>query len=224
MNKIPKKELKQFLEQKVKSYNTIGFIADDPIQIPHGFSKKEDIEISAFLTATLAWGKRAIIIRNCTQLMDMMDNAPYDFILNATKSDLLLFEKFVHRTFNSIDCIYFIKALKQIYKHEGGLENVFATSFHSSGDFAWSIHQWRNLFLSYQSPQRTAKHFADPVNNSSAKRICMFLRWMIRKDNCGVDFGIWKSCEPSILYAPLDLHSGRVARMLGLLSRKQDDW
>ncbi len=224
MKSIPHKELRAFLDQKVASYNTPLFIEDDPISIPHLFTKKEDIEISGFITATLAWGQRPVIIRNCIWLMEQMDNAPHDFIRNFKKSDLRPFQKFVHRTFNSTDCLYFLHALQQIYTKEGGLENAFSKYYSKSQDFAIAISELRTLFLSFKSEHRTAKHFADPLKNAGAKRLCMYLRWMIRNDKNGVDFGIWKACSPAILHAPLDLHSGRVARSLGLLSRKQDDW
>jgi uncharacterized protein (TIGR02757 family) len=218
-------QLKEFLNDQVAIFNRPDFIPIDPISIPHRFTQKEDIEISGFLTATIAWGQRPVILKNATRLMQLMDDAPHDFILNAVSSDFKIFNPFVHRTFNGDDCIYFLQALQSIYKKQGGLETLFADALKKSeGDMAKAIHLARAAFFSFRLPGRTAKHFADPIRNSSAKRINMYLRWMVRNDKRGVDFGIWKKIKPSQLYCPLDVHSGRVARELGLLSRKQDDW
>jgi uncharacterized protein (TIGR02757 family) len=216
--------LKEFLDEQTARFNVHSFIDSDPICVPHRFSKKEDREISGFLTATLAWGQRPIILRNASLLMEWMDHAPADFILNHSPSERRPFKKFVHRTFNGEDAVYFLKALQQLYKNHGGLENTFQNALKSSSGTGEAIHKWRKLFLSFNSPTRTAKHFADPLANSSAKRLCMFLRWMVRKDANQVDFGIWKKISAASLYAPLDLHSGKTARELGLLQRKQDDW
>lgn len=217
--------IKSFLEEKGDLYNRPEFITVDPISIPHQFSKKEDIEITAFLTATIAWGQRATILKNASRLMQMMDNAPLEFILNHTKNDLKPFSKFVHRTFNGIDCIYFIQSLQNIYKKYGGLESVFTVYLKKKDtDPGNAIHQFRKIFFALPYPSRTKKHIADPLANSSSKRICMFLRWMVRKDKRGVDFGIWKNIKMNQLACPLDLHSARVARSLGLLERKQNDW
>jgi len=218
-------KLKEFLDELVATYNSPEFIKEDPISIPQSFSRKEDIEISGFLAATIAWGQRPVILKNALRMMELMDAAPYDFIQNATATDFKRFNTFVHRTFNGIDCIYFLKALQHIYKKHGGLEKLFSEALNQSeGDMANAIHLARETFFSRQQPDRTAKHFADPLRNSSAKRICMYLRWMVRKDKRGVDFGIWNSIQASQLYCPLDVHSGRIARELGLLSRTQDDW
>jgi len=217
--------IKEFLDENVAIFNAPAFITNDPISIPHFFSKNEDIEISAFLTATIAWGQRPVILKNAKRLMLLMDEAPHDFILNATNADFNNFKTFVHRTFNGEDVLYFLRALQHIYKNHGGLESLFDVALlQSGGDMAQAIHHARSTFFSHRLPGRTAKHFADPLRNSSAKRINMFLRWMVRKDQCGVDFGIWEKIKPSQLYCPLDVHSGRVARELGLLSRKQNDW
>ncbi len=218
-------DLKEFLDDLVDVYNTVDFIKDDPISIPRLFSVKEDIEISGFLAATIAWGQRPVILKNSLRMLELMDAAPHDFIRNATALDFKRFNTFVHRTFNGTDCIYFLKGLQNIYKSHGGLETLFSDSLkQSDGDMALAIHNARTTFLSHRQPERTAKHFADPLRNSSAKRICMFLRWMVRKDKRGVDFGIWKTIKPSQLYCPLDIHSGRVARELNLLHRNQNDW
>lgn len=215
-------ELKEFLDEKVAFYNNPDFIKSDPIQIPHLFSLKEDIEIAGFLSATISWGNRTMIIRNSHKMMDLLGNSPYDFVMSHCENDLEKLQGFVHRTFNGIDFTTFIKGLQHIYKNHGGLENVFAR--HQQNDsLQQSIHEFRKLFFEIGHVHRTQKHISDPLKNSAAKRINMFLRWMIRNDDKGVDFGIWKSIQPSALSCPLDVHSGNVARKLGLLFRKQND-
>ncbi|PQL94453.1 TIGR02757 family protein [Apibacter adventoris] len=216
-------DLKSFLEEKVEQYNHIKFIDTDPIQIPHRFSQKEDIEIAGFLTATIAWGNRKSIIKNANRIIEFMDNSPYDFVLNHTNKDLLKINGNIHRTFNSVDLQFFIKSLKNIYINYGGLENVFAARQQEKNTF-YLIERFRNIFFELQHFNRTQKHISNPVKNSSAKRINMFLRWMVRKDNKGVDLGIWNSISPSQLVCPLDVHSGNVARKLDLIQRKQNDW
>jgi len=215
-------ELKDFLNAKVIQYNNPKFIESDPIQIPHQFTVKEDVEISAFLTATIAWGNRKMIIRNANRMMELMSNNPHDFILNHKEHHLEKLEDFVHRTFNSIDFVYFIKALQHIYKNHNGLEAVFS-AYADTKSTQPAIHQLKKVFFELEHPQRTQKHISDPIKGSAAKRINMFLRWMVRKDNAGVDFGIWNTLSPSSLSCPLDVHSGNVARKLGLLTRKQND-
>ena len=217
------KELKQFLNEKVSQYNQPKFIESDPIQIPHQFSKKEDIEIAAFLTATIAWGKRPMIIKNANKMMAIMENSPHDFILNYQQKDLDKINNFVHRTFNITDFTFFIKALRNIYQNHDGLESVFSKNIQDN-TMQNSIHQFKKVFFEIEHPIRTTKHVSDPMKGSAAKRINMYLRWMVRQDNKGVDFGIWKSISPAVLSCPLDVHSGNVARKLGLLTRKQNDW
>ena len=220
MNNI---ELKEFLDSKVLEYNNPKFIESDPIQIPHQFSLKEDIEISGFLTATIAWGKRKMIIRNANRMVELMGNSPYDFVMNHKEHHLENFEGFVHRTFNEIDFTFFIKSLKNIYTNHGGLERIFS-QFPEDFTHKRAIHQFKKIFFEISHQQRSTKHVSDPMKGSASKRINMFLRWMVRNDNCGVDFGIWKNTPMSKLSCPLDVHSGNVARKLGLLSRKQNDW
>ncbi len=215
-------ELKEFLEAKVEQYNHPSFIGSDPIQIPHQFSKKEDIEIAGFLTATISWGNRKSIITNANKMMVMLDHSPFDFVKNYEPSDLEKLRSFVHRTFNDDDFIQFIKSLNHIYKNHNGLEALF--SKHSEEySTQGAIHQFKNHFFEIDHLRRTQKHVSDPLKNSAAKRINMFLRWMVRTDNNGVDFGIWKKLSPAQLSCPLDVHSGNVARSLGLLQRKQND-
>ena len=216
------KDLKEFLDAKAEQYNNVRFIESDPIQIPHEFSKKEDIEIAGFLTATIAWGNRKSIINNARQMMVLLDNTPHDFIMHHTQPELERLLPFVHRTFNGDDFIQFVTSLKHIYTNHDGLESVFHK--HSESDsLQTAISELKTLFFEKPHLQRTRKHVSDPLNNSAAKRINMFLRWMVRHDNAGVDFGIWKSLSPNQLSCPLDVHSGNVARKLGLLSRKQND-
>ena len=215
-------ELKEFLDFKVKQYNTPEFITSDPIQIPHQFSKKEDIEIAGFLTATISWGNRKSILKNANRLMQLLDNVPHDFVLNHEGQDLEKLQQFVHRTFNSTDLIYFIKALQNIYNNHNGMEFLF-TKHAQPKTLQPAIHEFKKVFFELPHEKRTEKHVSDPLKNSAAKRINMFLRWLIRKDNFGVDFGIWKSISTAALSCPLDVHSGNVARKLDLLHRKQND-
>ncbi len=217
-------DLRDFLETKYNFYNQSYFIHNDPIAIPHSFTLKEDIEISGFLVATIAWGQRSTILRNGNRLIELMDNSPYDFVLNFKPKDLKVFDTFVHRTFNSIDCKYFLIALQHIYRRKGGLNKVFLDSLNVHNcNIGLAISTFRQTFFSLSYPKRSLKHISDPTKNSSAKRICMFLRWMVRRDK-NVDFGIWTNISPGILAIPLDIHTGRVSRSLGLLERKQNDW
>lgn len=219
---MKKAQLKEFLDEKVILYNNPKFIESDPIQIPHLFTLKEDIEIAGFLVATIAWGNRKSIINNSHKLMEIMENSPYDFVMNFTDDKSEILDGFVHRTFNSDDLSYFMKSLKNIYRNHNGLENVFAR--HSQKDsMQAAIHHFKKTFFELPHLPRTQKHISDPLKNSAAKRINMFLRWMVRNDNAGVDFGIWKSISPSQLSCPLDVHSGNVARKLNLLKRKHND-
>ena len=217
-----KSELKEFLDEKVIQYNTLDFIDSDPIQIPHQFVVKEDIEISAFLTATIAWGNRKMIINNSKRMMDMLGNSPYDFVMSHTELQLENVEDFVHRTFNNADFVTFIKALQHIYNVHGGLEMAFGKN-QQPLSMQPSISEFKKLFFEVNHQPRTMKHVSDPMQGSAAKRINMFLRWMVRQDLKGVDFGIWKSIPTAALSCPLDVHSGNVARKLGLLTRKQND-
>lgn len=222
---LPAEQLREFLEEKYRQYNRPEFIETDPISVPHLFTQKEDREIIGFLTATLAWGQRPTILRNARQLALWMDDAPHEFILSFTSKDLKPFQSFVHRTFNGTDAVFFLKSLQRIYRQYGSLEYVFAEGLRENNhSLAYGIHHFRNKFFTLQHASRTEKHIADPLRNSSAKRICMFLRWMVRKDKSGVDFGIWNTLSAAWLQPPLDLHSGATARNLGLLTRNQNDW
>jgi len=215
-------QLREFLDEKVQQYNNPNFIELDPIQIPHMYSAKEDIEISGFLAATISWGNRTSILKSSKRMMELMGNSPYDFIMHHKDEHLKKMDGFVHRTFNSTDLITFIEALKYLYQHQNGLEGVF-TKYKTVKSIQPAIHQLNKVFFTVPHLQRTRKHLPDPLSGSAAKKINMYLRWMIRKDNCSVDFGIWKNISPSILSCPLDVHSGNVSRKLGLLKRKQND-
>ncbi|MEN8204265.1 MAG: TIGR02757 family protein [Bacteroidota bacterium] len=216
--------LKEFLDQKADLYNTPAFIKTDPIQVPHQYSEARDIEISAFLTATIAWGQKTTIISNARKLLSWMPGGPYEFLMAAGNEEMERFIPFVHRTFNGLDCIYFLKSLRHIYRHYGDLRTVFENSYHASGDLWYSITEFRKLFFEHADPGRSSKHVADVSRGASAKRINMFLRWMVRRDMRGVDFGLWEDIPMHALYIPLDVHTGNVARKLGLLQRKQNDW
>lgn len=219
---MTKAELKEFLDAKVLEYNHPKFLEDDPIQIPHQFTGKEDIEISAFLTATIAWGNRKSIINNASKLMGLMGNTPYDFVINHTDDDLEELRSFVHRTFNGIDLVCFVTSLKHIYKNHGGLEAIF-TEHQTKDSMQPAISKFKEVFFELPHQSRTQKHVSDPNKGSAAKRINMFLRWMVRDNDTGVDFGLWKKINPGKLSCPLDVHSGNVARKLKLLKRKQND-
>ena len=219
---MTKAELKEFLDAKVLEYNHPKFLEDDPLQIPHLYNQKEDIEISAFLTANIAWGNRKSIINNATRLMGLMGNTPYDFVMNHSQDDLDVLSPFVHRTFNGTDLGYFVTSLQNIYKNHGGLEAVFS-EYQGKDTMQPAISNFKELFFELPHQNRTQKHVSDPNKGSAAKRINMFLRWMVRDNSTGVDFGLWKDISPAKLSCPLDVHSGNVARKLNLLKRKQND-
>jgi uncharacterized protein (TIGR02757 family) len=217
-------ELKDFLEEKVLQYNRPSFIDSDPIQVPHKFERPEDIEISAFLTASIAWGQRKTIISNAQKLMKMLDQAPYAFIKEASEKDFNMMDKFVHRTFQREDMIFFLKSLQNIYKKHGGLRNIFEKSYLKSHSVKDSLISFRKVFFEIPHLSRTEKHISDVLKNSAAKRLNLFLMWMVRNDNNGVHFGLWKKISPAALFIPLDVHMGKVSRSFGLLKRKINDW
>ena len=222
--KLTNEDLKIFLDFKYDQYNRPEYISDDPISIPHRFSQKEDIEIAAFLTSVISWGKRKSIINSAHQLMKLMDDSPWQFIKYSSNKEIMQCGKFFHRTFNGMDCIYFVESLKNIYKKHGGLENIFTNPISSGKTMKESIVDFRRLFLELRHPRHVEKHLSNPLKNSSAKRLNMFLRWMVRNDKRGIDFGLWQSIPASMLYCPLDVHTGRIGRKLGLLNRNSNDW
>lgn len=212
------KKLKSYLDQKVALYNAADFIATDPIQIPHRFSKQQDIEIAALFAATIAWGNRKSIITNASKLMELMDNAPFEFVTQHKASDLARFQSFVHRTFNGDDVLFFIEVLKTVYAQYDSLQYVFV-----GPNGMEAIEHFRNFAFSIPHLKRSEKHISSPAKKSAAKRLNMFLRWMVRKDEFQIDFGIWNTLQPKDLYLPLDVHTATVARKLGILTRKQND-
>jgi len=214
------------LEQKAEQYNRPEFIPNDPITIPHRFSKKQDIEIMGFWAAVLAWGQRKTIINKCLELCELMDNAPHDFIMNHQESDLKKFLLFKHRTFNATDTLYFLHFFQNYYKNHDSLENAFSDHISKSDTTIENgLIGFHDLFCNSENfPLRTRKHIATPLRKSSCKRLNMFLRWMVRKDDKGVDFGIWQNISPSQLVCPCDVHVDRIARLLGLIKRPVTDW
>jgi uncharacterized protein (TIGR02757 family) len=223
METITRNELKQFLDEKYEKYNNPKFIEDDPVSIPHLFTKKEDIEIAGFLTATIAWGNRKSILKNANLLMREMGYYPHEFIVSASEKELGAFHRFVHRTFNGTDLLFFLRSLQNIYISKNGMEDLFNQGFNTDKTLWGAIHCFRNELFLVNHEKRSEKHVANVMGNATGKRICMFLRWMIRDDGRGVDFGIWKKIPASALMLPLDVHTGNVSRLLGLLQRKQND-
>ena len=220
---LTKSELKEFLDEKAELYNRPAFIELDPISIPHRYTGKGDIEIAGFLAATIAWGNRKMILRSSVRMMEILEDSPYEFIVNSSDCELDQAVRFVHRTFNLVDLAFFLQALRHIYRNKGGLEKIFET--HKTSDSLQpAIHEFHRIFFELPHERRTERHVSDPFKGSAAKKINMFLRWMVRNDNRGVDFGIWKRIKPSELFIPLDIHSGNTARKLGLLTRKMNDW
>jgi uncharacterized protein (TIGR02757 family) len=221
-------ELKNFLDVKAAEYNRLAFIANDPVCIPHQFTIKQDIEIAAFIAAILAWGQRKTIINKCNELFERMDHAPYDFMLNHQDADLKRLLGFKHRTFNDTDLLYFVSFFNWHYSKSDTLEIAFLPEDWSTNrefNAEHALNHFRTYFFSLPDfPQRTKKHISSPAQKSTCKRLNMFLRWMVRKDNCGVDFGIWNMIKPSALVCPCDVHVDRVARKLGLITRRQTDW
>jgi uncharacterized protein (TIGR02757 family) len=228
---LNKQSLKEFLDRKVDEYNNLSFIPLDPVSIPHLFTKKQDIEISGLFAAVFAWGNRTTIINKCTELMKLMDNSPYDFIINHNEKDRKRFIGFRHRTFNDTDLLYFVCFLQHHYRSNTSLEDAFFPKkiFSDLNEKLELVERALNNFSGYffsleDVPERTKKHIASPMKNSGCKRLNMYLRWMVRNDRKGVDFGIWKKAKPEQLIIPLDLHVARVARRFKLLTRPNPDW
>ncbi|NSW94441.1 MAG: TIGR02757 family protein, partial [Bacteroidales bacterium] len=215
---------KHFLDEKHDQYNNPSFISTDPVSIPHRFTTRNDIEIAGFLASVIAWGRRDLILRSSNILLEMMDNKPFDFIMSADKTDFQRVSKFVHRTFNGSDCGYFIRGLRHIYTNYSSMEDVMLEGMRESGSVREGLNHFRSVFFSLSHPSRIEKHFADVKKGAAGKRLNMFLRWMVRRDNRGVDFGLWNRIDPALLYIPLDFHAGNTARRLGILTRNQNDW
>jgi uncharacterized protein (TIGR02757 family) len=222
-------QLYEFLEKKVAEFNISAFIEYDPISVPHRFKKKEDIEITAFWTAILTWGQRKTIINSATVLFELMDNAPHDFIVNHAEKDRNRFLNFKHRTFQPTDTLHFLNFFQDFYKNNDSLENAFLKGYKKNDKAPPSVENaligfHEQFFHLPEAPQRTRKHVTTPLYKSTCKRLNMFLRWMVRRDKAGVDFGIWETISPSDLLMPLDIHVDRQARRLGLIERQQTDW
>ncbi|MEZ4738499.1 MAG: TIGR02757 family protein [Flavobacteriales bacterium] len=222
-SRLSRADLQELLDEAYERYATPAFIANDPIQVPRAFPNRADAEVIGFLAATIAWGQRVTIINNAKKLVALMDEAPHDYVLNASVRELERLAPFVHRTFNGVDLRHFVLGLRHLYKEHGGLEDAFLANG-SFGDAASAISRFKQRFFEPAHQPRTQKHVADPGKGSNAKRINMYLRWMVRPNDRGVDLGLWTKITPADLMVPLDVHTGRVGRELGLLSRKQDDW
>jgi len=216
-------EIRQLLEAKYHEHNTRDFISTDPVQVPHSFVIKEDIEIASFLTCTIAWGQRKTIISNAFRLMKLMENTPHEFITKASAKEWDRMGQFVHRTFQPVDLFYFLDALKRIYRDHGGLEKIFTDGYQKGGVFE-SLIYFRKTFMQWNPLSRVNKHVSNPEKGSASKRLNLFLMWMVRNDHIGVHFGLWPKISPVKLIIPLDVHVGRVSRSLGLLNRKANDW
>ncbi len=222
--RFSREALYEFLETKADQYNQPGFIVDDPISIPHLFRKKQDVEIAGFFAAVLAWGQRGTIIRKTRELLAIMDNDPHAFVLGHSGSDLKPFLDFRHRTFNPTDALYFIAFLRHFYQKSDSLESAFVPEKNATTVESGLVGFHETFFSLPDFPARTRKHIATPARGSTCKRLNMYLRWMVRSDNKGVDFGLWKTIRPAQLICPFDLHVDRVSRKLGLIRRKQTDW
>lgn len=217
-------EVLDVLESLHDKYNNEEFIAPDPISVPHSFTAKGDIEIAGFLAATIAWGNRRMIVQSAHRMMRYMDNAPYDFVVGASDAELDKLASYVHRTFNGQDLCDFIIALRHIVGEWGGLGDYFEGKYEELGDMRSVLAAFRRDFHSAPHDKHSEKHLSSIERGAACKRLCMYLRWMVRRDSRGVDFGLWRKIPMSALYMPLDVHTGRMGRGLGLLNRKQDDW
>ena len=217
-------ELKELLEELWLRYDNPDFIEPDPISIPHSFSSQKDCEVAGFLAATIAWGNRKAIVKSAGRMMDYLDGRPYDFVVGASEGELKALERNVHRTFNGEDFICFVRALGRMCREYGSLGEWFQSEWEKQGDMRKVLAQFRSEFFNLPHPTRSEKHLSSIAKGAACKRLNMYLRWMVRQDPHGVDFGFWKRIPSSALYLPLDVHSGNIARELGILSRKQNDW
>jgi len=223
-NGMDASQMKLYLDELADRYNNPSFIDADPISVPHRFADKNDIEASAFLTATIAWGRRDLIIRSANRLMMLMGNEPYNFIIGASAMELTSLDNFVHRTFNATDVVTFIRCLRNIYENKSSIENIIGGELSKGQGMHTALTKLHHDFFIIPHPVRSERHLSDVSKGSAGKKLNMFIRWMVRKDDGGVDFGLWKNISPSELFIPLDLHAGNMARQLGLLTRKQNDW
>lgn len=224
LTKIRKSEIKEYLDTLNAKYNNCDFIDTDPISVPHQFDRRDDIEIAGFLASTIAWGQRPTIVRNARAMIERMDDAPLDFVLHHADSDLVRLDGFVHRTFNDFDFRFFVTSLGEIYRNHGGIGGFFQSDYLLHNDLRITLSRFRTLFLGPDALPRTSRHVSNIDKKATCKRLLMYLKWMVRSDDNGVDFGLWGKIPPSALYLPIDVHSGNTARKLGLLTRTQNDW
>lgn len=224
MKKTEIEHIKDLLDHKYSTFNQPNFIVNDPIAIPHQFENEKDIEVSGFLTAIISWGNRAAILKSAQRWMQMMGQQPYDFIMTATDGDLNELKSFYYRTFQGEDAVCFVHGIRRVYNEFGGLHSLFTNEWRKGNGIEGGLKTLRKTFFTSESPLRSYKHLASIEKNASCKRLNMYLRWMVRNDSCGVDFGLWKDIPPSSLFLPLDVHTGNIARKLGLLQRKANDW
>ncbi|MGX5819911.1 TIGR02757 family protein [Chitinophaga lutea] len=219
------RQLKEYLDAKAAYYDQPDFVKDDPISIPHRFTKLQDIEIAGLFAATLAWGNRTTIIRKCTELMERFDNSPYDYIRHHEPRERMKLMDFIHRTFNGLDLLYFVEFLQHYYTNVTSLEFAFSGHLDASDtDTGKALSGFHRIFFALEHPERTRKHVSTPDRNSACKRLNMFLRWMVRQDENGVDFGLWRQISPSQLVIPMDVHVSRVAARLGLIEKAEANW
>lgn len=217
-------ELKDTLEELYLRYDNPDFIEADPISIPHSFDTQLDREVSGFLAATIAWGNRKAIVKSAHRMMDFLDNRPYEFIMGASEREIASLGSYVHRTFNGTDLECFVRALRHLCEQSGSLGEWFQSKYRELGDMRLVLADFRRDFFDFPHPSRSEKHLSSIAKGAACKRLNMYLRWMVREDRHGVDFGYWKDIPASALYLPLDLHSGNISRQLGILERKQNDW
>ena len=221
---LSREELRDLLESLHDRYNNTAFIEPDPISVPHSFEGRVDREIAGFMASTIAWGNRKAIVSSAHRMMRYMDNAPEDFVRNASEADLDHLRSYVHRTFNGEDFRDFVLCLRHIIQGWGSVGGYFEERFKVHGDLRRVFSDFRREFFSVEHNPHCEKHLSSIDRGAACKRLCMYLRWMVRRDDRGVDFGLWTGIPMSALYLPLDIHTGRIGRSMGLLSRKQDDW
>ena len=221
---MSREEMRELLERLHDRYNNESFIEADPISVPHSFTRTVDREIAGFLAATIAWGNRRAIVQSAHRMMRYMDNAPEDFVRNATEADMEYLRTYVHRTFNGVDFQDFVRGLRHIITEWGSVGNYFETRYEEHGDLRPVFSDFRRDFFAAEHDAHCEKHLSSIDKGAACKRLCMYLRWFVRHDDRGVDFGMWRRIPMSALYMPLDIHTGRMGRNLGLLNRKQSDW
>ena len=221
---MSREEMRELLERLHDRYNNESFIEADPISVPHSFTRPVDREIAGFLAATIAWGNRRAIVQSAHRMMRYMDNAPEDFVRNATEADMEYLRSYVHRTFNGVDFQDFVRGLRHIITEWGSVGNYFETRYEEHGDLRSVFSDFRRDFFAVEHDTHCEKHLSSIDKGAACKRLCMYLRWFVRHDERGVDFGLWRRIPMSALYMPLDIHTGRMGRNLGLLNRKQSDW